>query len=1581
MVRIDAEGEFCGTGFLVAPGQVLTCAHVVRGRKEVVLSNGRWSGAAKALVAVPELDEGEEPSFHPYPDLALLSVAGKPAGMPCVRLDPADPLTGKDADALYVYGYSRGEYEPAAVAASPASVEAVGLVEGAGFQVLKLSNDQILPGFSGSPVLNLRSHAVCGMIDSTRDARSDLGGFAIPASAIAAELPGLLERNREHQSQSRSWGKAEEAEDVAAAEREAAEPLSLLAPRAELDWNPDMPESELLRPRYGVVDLIGRRDLLGKLMLWRESAQPLRVTLLTGGGGVGKTRLALEVCEQALRAGWTAGLLTLDENADPDRELRRVVTWPGRCCIAIDYAEAKPELVSSLIQRLLRRTVGPPMRVILICRQAQSKRELETRFALGEARDEVARVINESNPIALDKHPLDRRLLFEEAVKAFAEKLGKDSPTPPRLSLKGEHFSRVLIVLAAALLVAQDPTVDIDSMNREELLAEVIDRHERQYWQKLAKAVDLDLDPLIQSRAVAAATVLGGNEEAEALAVVGLLPELEGITSERRRKIATWLSNLYGSGNLKEPPVIGPVEPDMLGESLVRAEYSSVQALLEASLDAATNHQLARALTVLSRAAGDSGALADGLRRALDERLPDFAARALTAPELAGPLDLAATTARPAAGAAEVVRRWSSGGGGRGFLSRSLAALAVEHFQAMREAEEPGWAPPLAHSLMLLANFLSTAGRLEEARDAAEASISIRQELLAEDADEHRAALVESLRILIRITDEMVDSEATLAGAVEVVNHARVLCRDDKVEALFLPEALISLSSAWGKLGRHDKAGEAGEEAIEVYRSLEPLDKEGLSQLAAALSNTSVAFGELGRSQAALELAAEAVKLRQSLFDEGEDQSRLPLAIALNNLAVAYSRRGLPDRALEANEEALAQYRQLAEESPRYLSDLGIVLGNLGHRWNAVGQPAKALAFTEEAVNQYRQLSFQNPAAFLPRLASALTNHAVILGSLGKSDEARSVCLEAIAHQRKLVEADRERFLPDLAESLNNISAILGRLELRREALAAIEEVVQHYRELMELDFERYRGDLALSLNNYAIGLGRMGRQEEGLEACEEAIDLYRALVAENPGRYRPELANVLDTCSSQFARLERVDEAIEIDEEACRHYRELAQLYPHRYSHQLAGCLNNLARHLAAGGRKEEALERAEEGLARQRELTLAAPQRFLSELAISLGTYVDVLAELGRNERAQEVLNEVAAEHLESPEGWIPLHVRAVWHEEFGEFEVAVEMAWVAARHKAEEGNPAGKPRLLLRALRRRDPERFDRAWSALVEEPAPVWLRHPEGSEATVDAVLAWINTPTWTESREMLEADREVVASDEGEAVVEHLLDAEPWQKTLARHKHLLQAVRSRGIGEAYDELTEALRDAHRRELLVSWLRLEGEESKAYLEEHAAELVHPQSEQHLLLLAERTDGSSGLLARAGLIGLAAIMGVEKAYGHAADPGMAPLTDADCVGSAADPKILPLTRLLAAIEADDSDRQFQLALAAAADGRATEARQAIERCRSLLSEWDRGGYLRRLDAAFSGDGGGEAGALRELLGAPLSASPDGEGPGSEE
>jgi hypothetical protein len=176
---IKIEGNATGTGFFVAPGLILTCAHNVEklANKDSSLQ-AHWNNK-KYQIKLLKLYPG------PYPDLALLEADFHTE--PFEYLDDSIKL----GDKLYFYGYT-DEYPEG----DSGTVEYEGTT-GRSARLLKLKMGQIRPGLSGAPIMNLRTGKICGMIKATRDRHSDLGGRAIPTSIIFEYLRETLAQRLE----------------------------------------------------------------------------------------------------------------------------------------------------------------------------------------------------------------------------------------------------------------------------------------------------------------------------------------------------------------------------------------------------------------------------------------------------------------------------------------------------------------------------------------------------------------------------------------------------------------------------------------------------------------------------------------------------------------------------------------------------------------------------------------------------------------------------------------------------------------------------------------------------------------------------------------------------------------------------------------------------------------------------------------------------------------------------------------------------------------------------------------------------------------------------------------------------------------------------------------------------------------------------------------------------------------------------------------------------------------------------------------------------------------------------------------
>lgn len=327
-----------GTGFFVAHGLIVTCAHVL----EAALSDSLqvevyWKGQPHpAQITKLQRDQ----------DLALLQV--NLLDHPCVYLhEEAMPF-----DALYSYGYPDDHPN-----GDPATFSLEGKAGEQGEQ-FKFKTGQVRPGMSGMPLLNVRTGYVCGVVQLTRDRTSDLGGRAIPASMVFRVFPELVALQQQFHLKDEGWTKLLE------------KVVHQTRPR---DFIPTL-RNPLFQARPGEFEELER-------LLFEQHITRLG---LVGMGGVGKTQLAIELVHRWQKEGrfpdgifwmtptgnkdnWTRALAELasttnylpsdDALANTDNEVRRAqhlcryLAGHARALLVLDNID-DPSLVESVLPRL-----------------------------------------------------------------------------------------------------------------------------------------------------------------------------------------------------------------------------------------------------------------------------------------------------------------------------------------------------------------------------------------------------------------------------------------------------------------------------------------------------------------------------------------------------------------------------------------------------------------------------------------------------------------------------------------------------------------------------------------------------------------------------------------------------------------------------------------------------------------------------------------------------------------------------------------------------------------------------------------------------------------------------------------------------------------------------------------------------------------------------------------------------------------------------------------------------------------------------------------------------------------------------
>lgn len=200
-VRIDIDGQASGTGFFVAPGTVVTCAHVL---EQVTLAFDVNAPSRKLRDRITLVDH--KGTSHP----ATLDPADvwddEIVDLALVRLDssPDHPIVLLDSDCRAHDIVDSFGYEKKYRGGLPTSLTVEGEM-GEPNRWFKLASGQVQPGMSGSGLVNQRTGGVCGVLKRTRAQHSDLGGYAIPITVLNQLAVKVIRENQRLHAQGSRW--------------------------------------------------------------------------------------------------------------------------------------------------------------------------------------------------------------------------------------------------------------------------------------------------------------------------------------------------------------------------------------------------------------------------------------------------------------------------------------------------------------------------------------------------------------------------------------------------------------------------------------------------------------------------------------------------------------------------------------------------------------------------------------------------------------------------------------------------------------------------------------------------------------------------------------------------------------------------------------------------------------------------------------------------------------------------------------------------------------------------------------------------------------------------------------------------------------------------------------------------------------------------------------------------------------------------------------------------------------------------------------------------------------------------------
>jgi hypothetical protein len=411
-------------------------------------------------------------------------------------------------------------------------------------------------------------------------------------------------------------------------------------------------ETDLLSPFTRSFVLQGRERLLARLLGWLEG-NGVGVQVLTGQGGRGKTRLAVELCAAAREAGWSAGFVAGDEMTRfRCQNALNEWGWGKPLLVVVDYAAAKETQIAAWLGDLLHHPASsdaayPPFRLLLLERLGDANVYWWRRMLRAPG---VARLVALDAPLVVPpiQDPTQRWALFAEAFAHSSGRAAQPQDGPlnaelDRVSAGGEPLYLCMFGLLAARIGLQAAS----SATGEDLALQMADselNRIEKVWKLCGGLATSSVD--LPTRLAALATLCEGWTAAEAHdAIARECAALHLGTPATEPLRAALHAALPG-----EAGGIAPIVPDILGGAVLVRALESLPDKGVATMLHAESLGAERVRTVVLRALRDfprQTVVAAWLRAlSRDRENPDQLKRALIRLPL-GPFELAQRMASP----------------------------------------------------------------------------------------------------------------------------------------------------------------------------------------------------------------------------------------------------------------------------------------------------------------------------------------------------------------------------------------------------------------------------------------------------------------------------------------------------------------------------------------------------------------------------------------------------------------------------------------------------------------------------------------------------------------------------------------------------------------------------------------------------------------------------------------------------------------------------------------------------------------------------------------------------------------------
>jgi glycosyltransferase involved in cell wall biosynthesis len=806
-------------------------------------------------------------------------------------------------------------------------------------------------------------------------------------------------------------------------------------------FNEGISVSSLLKANEAIIPFDNSRQAeLDKLITWsRETLSSISIRMLTGAGGVGKTRLALEFCQYLQNSAeyWSVGFLAKDVLAKLEIIWQKIIALNKPTLFVLDYAESQTEEFLALLKLVKNSQLKNKVCFLLLARDSG---EWWDNLPLQEV--EVEDLFD--YPVTTGPYKLSvmydtlekRQQAYQNAIRCFANIL-KVIPPNIKVDLEGEHFNNPLYLQMAALLAlyGEHPKT-ADGITRTIL------NHEERYWQAALKKHQLNANTKIARYILTLSTLTGQlKTPKEAFSYYQKL-EIDSCTYTQFSSIFECLSALY-----PEQQGIPTIKPDLLAEALVAKvlsiNNSAASSLLVLVLNKATTQsQRKNALTVITRLSAYNSSINTFFEQSLTENLPTLISEIK---------DVALAT--------------------RG----NLIPLTINAFHAQKNAHKHSVATQFSKTLThdsIILNHLTYAVNEFIYHNAVDKQ-------LKKPKDENKQY-------------EFVIASENFAAASYYLGKSKHSCNilqkslpiitqlNKKNPVRYCPDYAASLSTYatfLAHIGKDNEAERYAKQALDLRYTLQEQNIDRYSpDYASSLASYAIRLKYIGKDDDAKCYAKQGLDIYHSLHEQNPERYRSDYAVSLSNYANLLNDTGKYDEAERYAKQALDINHTLQEQNPdRYRPNYAASLSGYATFLSEIGKDDEAESYAKQALDINHTLQEQNPDRYLPVYAMLMSNYANRLSEIGKDDEAESYAKQALDIFDTLREQNLDRHLPDYAMSISNYANILSNIGKDNEAERYAKQSFDIHHMLQEQNPDRYIPDYTRSLNDYINVANNLG--------------------------------------------------------------------------------------------------------------------------------------------------------------------------------------------------------------------------------------------------------------------------------------------------------------------------------------------------------------------------------------------------------------------------------------------------------------------------------------------------------------------------